>query len=388
MQKVFLIITGDRYPNGDAGAIRTHSFAKILQCTGYVPVVIGMGEMTDFKERQYEGISYYSLRYSLDNFILKVLGRLLYCHNAKRIIKQYPKAELSGIMYVSGGKKVFFWIKKFADQNRIPLYHDCVEWFSPSEFSNGEKNSMYRFTDQLNKEYIDQSFGVIAISSYLEEHFKKRKIKTIRVPVIMDVEHIQCKKNTNKEYVKIAYAGAMGGKDKINYFIKALEQLSTKELEKLRLYIIGSTLENYEKDFGKIPDYIKERSIIFTGRISRTEVLEHLQSTDFTILLRPEQERYAKAGFPTKVVESLASGTPVICNYTSDLSLYLRNMKDSIEVESYSVEACVKALKCALQTTQEEREVMQSNARKTAEDHFDWRLYSYQMEHFWKADMN
>lgn len=48
----------------------------------------------------------------------------------------------------------------------------------------------------------------------------------------------------------------------------------------------------------KIPE------IIAHGRVSREEVTQALSNSDFSILLRPSNERYTKAGFPTKSVDA------------------------------------------------------------------------------------
>ena len=42
-----LLVTFDKYPNGDAGAIRVHMFAKILNEAGYETFVISMGKSTN-----------------------------------------------------------------------------------------------------------------------------------------------------------------------------------------------------------------------------------------------------------------------------------------------------------------------------------------------------
>lgn len=81
------------------------------------------------------------------------------------------------------------------------------------------------------------------------------------------------------------------------------------------------------------------------GRISRTEVLEDIKCLTFSILLREENLRYAKAGFPTKVVESLFCKTPVICNISSDLAKYLNDGENSMIVETCSSEGLAQVLR-------------------------------------------
>ena len=50
MKETFMVVTGDAYPEGNAGAVRTHAFAKILSESGYSPFIIGMGSSTSFQK--------------------------------------------------------------------------------------------------------------------------------------------------------------------------------------------------------------------------------------------------------------------------------------------------------------------------------------------------
>ena len=61
MKDTFMVVTGDAYPEGNAGAVRTHAFAKILSESGYSPFIIGMGSSTSFQKREYDGILFASL---------------------------------------------------------------------------------------------------------------------------------------------------------------------------------------------------------------------------------------------------------------------------------------------------------------------------------------
>ena len=146
-------------------------------------------------------------------------------------------------------------------------------------------------------------------------------------------------------------------------------------LSLIEMVIIGCTQDEYEEKFGKIGGGLINRQVFFKGRIERGEVLRYLEKADFTMLMRPPEERYAKAGFPTKVVESLAAGIPIICNYSSDLSLYLSDCQNAVIVEDYSVLSCSKALKKAIELLPEKRAQMRLAARETAEKYFDYTMY-------------
>lgn len=388
MNENFIIVTANRYPNGDAGAIRQHAFAKIFQEIGYCPVVIGLGETTRFKCKTYDGVSYYSLRYENGGIVFRILGRMLFLHNLKRILSKVPKETIKGILVVSGGESVFKYIEKLSQQYDIPIYHDSVEWYSPSEFKKGKKDLSYIQNERLNTRIISEKYRVFAISRYLENAFSNRNIRTLRVPVIMDIVNIDCiKHKPNDEIIRIVYAGQIGGKDQLAEFVQAIELLKREDAQRIQLRIIGINKEQYENKFGKVKAELIDNQIYFMGRISREKVLEELQNTHFTVLIRPAHERYAQAGFPTKVVESLSTSTPVICNYTSDLCLYLRDGYNSIILNNNTVEACKEAIQRILLLSGDEMTAMQCNARETAEQYFDWKLYVNNFNEFCREQL-
>ena len=105
------------------------------------------------------------------------------------------------------------------------------------------------------------------------------------------------------------------------------------------------------------------------------EVSEWLLQSDFTVLLR-EDRRFARAGFPSKVPESLAHGVPVLCNMTGDMALYLLDGRECVEVSAPTAEAFAGALRRALALQPGRVAEMKRNARRRAEEDFDYRNYT------------
>ena len=101
-----------------------------------------------------------------------------------------------------------------------------------------------------------------------------------------------------------------------------------------------------------------------------------MQKADYTLLLRDASLRYAKAGFPTKIVESLSCGTPPVCNLSSDLSLYLKDGENAVLAENHSPEAFCVALRTVLSFSSDERNSMRLSARKTAREQFDYKIFA------------
>ena len=100
------------------------------------------------------------------------------------------------------------------------------------------------------------------------------------------------------------------------------------------------------------------------------------------MLLRPAQERYAKAGFPTKVVEAMAHGVAMLCNLSSDLSEYLVDGENALIAADEGVDAVRAALLRAAALPGEEILRLRRAARDLAERAFDVRCYLADMERF------
>ena len=379
MKNVFIIVSGNRYPEGDAGAVREHAFALILKELGYTPIVVSMGPSTNFIMKTYDGVSYYSLRYKKQNIIFRVLGRFLYNKNLNKILKRIDKTEIKGIMYVSGGRKTSKFVRKFTLKNSINLYHDSVEWYSPEEFPDGEENKAYQANNRLNTEIVGKGWRTVAISSYLYEHFKDKCDKVIRIPVIMNVSSIEYNLKSSKldEKLKFAYAGSPGTKDYLAEIISGFAMLSSENINKIELHIAGVTKEQLVsvckakvEDIDKLGD-----ALVIYGRLPREKAVQKVREADFSLLLRDENLRYAKAGFPTKIVESLSCATPPMCNYSSDLSMYLFDGQNAFIVGGNKAKDVNETLVRILNFDRNLLPKIRENARKTAEENFDYTKY-------------
>lgn len=372
-----LIVSYGKYPNGNAGAVRQHTFAKLYQECGFDVVVIGMGDSTDFQLKEYDGVKYISFRKDPNHTVNKVLNWLLYGQRLKKFLRTCGMEFTDILVIKTYFASVLAWIKRYAKKKGIRLYHDSVEWYSPEEFRMKQYDIAYRKNNRLNTKQIDESFKVIAISRYLFDHYRSRNIDTMRIPVIMDPESVSCDKNAAGDKLVISYAGRIGKKDYIANILQGMLLLNEDEKSKLEFRLMGANTQQVSEITGISTDVLEEnrQMIHCMGRVPRPVVLENLQQTDFTVLIRDSSLRYAKAGFPTKVVESLMSGTPVICNLSSDLGEYLVDGENAVIVKDMTPEAICEALRVALTFSPEKKKEMQAAARSTAEKYFDYRNY-------------
>ena len=100
---------------------------------------------------------------------------------------------------------------------------------------------------------------------------------------------------------------------------------------------------------------------------------------DFQLFIRPNR-RSSNAGFPTKMGESMAVGTPVITNNTGDIELYLTDSENGYMLRGNGIEAVRTVLDQILKLCVEDYVEMRKRARITAEQVFDYHKYVYCVE--------
>ena len=380
-----LIVTIDQFPSGDAGSVRLLSFCEILKDLGHEVIVIGQADVQPYVSHSYRGFEYFSLRSVSKKYSSRIMNYIGNKNRMKKIITKLSETKkIDSILITLLPINSLFYLKKLARRNNIKLFHDSVEWFSPQNFKWGFLSIFYLINELWNRVLIDHQFSVISISSFLDNHFSARNIRSIRIPVILDTSEIAFRKHTNSDRLEILYAGSPAKKDYLKEIIEGMTLLNEEERKRIKLQLIGVKLHQLVGQCNVNPNHIKicKESLQIVGRIPREEVIKYLNSADFTVLLRSSKLRYAKAGFPTKVAESLATATPVICNLTSDLEFYLKDGKNSIIVESATAYSFMIALRKALALSKDEKQEMCLKARQTAEMYFDFKIYTKQIEKF------
>jgi len=149
------------------------------------------------------------------------------------------------------------------------------------------------------------------------------------------------------------------------------------------LHLVGVTNEEARRLYGcDQADFDGTRArVICHGRVAQTEVPRMLADSDFSVLLRPDK-RYAHAGFPTKLAESLSAGTPAIVNATSDIAEYVRDGREGLIVQGYSPEAFAVKLREATVLPRERILTMKHLAKDRARELFDYHSYCPALHRF------
>ena len=247
--------------------------------------------------------------------------------------------EVKAIVAYNYPAIALYKLRSYCRKNNIRIIADCTEWYSTRGSSVAFK--IIKGLDSFLRMRIIQKRldGLIVISKFLESYYKDH-INTIRIPPLVDLDEKKWESNNSKTRdtnLRMVYSGSPGkNKDKINYIIEALY-----ELDKYSNYvfnIVGITKEQYINYYPEHKTKLSalEERIVFLGRISHFDSLNALKNSDFSIFIR-EKSRLTMAGFPTKFVESISCGIPVITTDTSDIGEYFSDEKNGFFLDANSL---------------------------------------------------
>ena len=368
------------YPDGGAAARRILGNVQTLQVLGYV-VTVASGQMDEVNHQAdtVNDVEVVSLNERTAEYMPRLLKHMAYLTMGKKTIAWLDSLETKPVAVIlySGYSPYLIHLLLWSRRNNVRLIFDAVEWYDPGSILGWA--SPY----QLNIEFamrclLPRLHGVISISDYLNAYYLKKNSLSVNVPPTLDVLNTECRVDevNCQRTLELVYSGSPGRKDLLNNILEAVFILNA---EGTRVHI---TVAGVSESEGLLYSSVRARlntvfseCITFIGLVSHQSSLALLRAADFSVLLRNDA-RYSRAGFPTKFVESMASGTPVIANITSDLHRHLHEAKTGFICNGPSPEDLVDSVKRALAQSNGERLDMRSRCRKLAEECFDFRKYT------------
>lgn len=178
----------------------------------------------------------------------------------------------------------------------------------------GKKYDIKRFC-RLNK-FVD---SYMLLTEQMTEKIDVRDKPYMVVEGIIDSnvfdENERLKQTLKKDnYLKyIVYTGAMNQKYGIVNLVEAFEKLSG---EHYRLVLCGK---------GDLDQYVREKAaedtrILVLGQVTAETAREWMLRADILVNPREDNEEYTKYSFPSKDIEYLTTGNPVIANVLNGMS--------------------------------------------------------------------
>jgi glycosyltransferase involved in cell wall biosynthesis len=383
------------FPIGDAAGARVLGIGKALRACGY-DVVFGGGEAQGRPEDLCDDSVY---RFQGFEYVPQANLSRDYAHPWRRAgqvlregkgtvdwIQGYRARGIAAIVGYVPSTPLQLRLRRFARQNSIPLILDINEWPGSINLPGGRFGARHLDSEFRLRWLNKRGASVIAISSFLADYYERAGCRVVRVPPLVDLQDPKWNEPASVQDsgkpLRLIYAGSPGNKDLLGSIVAGL-RLYEGGARAVELHLVGVTNEEARRLYGcDQADFDGTRArVICHGRVAQTEVPRMLADSDFSVLLRPDK-RYAHAGFPTKLAESLSAGTPAIVNATSDIAEYVRDGREGLIVQGYSPEAFAVKLREATVLPRERILTMKHLAKDRARELFDYHSYCPALHRF------
>jgi len=345
---IVIIFAGD-FPIGGAYSNRMHGFAKGFIELGHTVhfLIIYPGHKKfdeNHLEGEYDKVKYLNLsRESIipDKIVKKIKTLIIGIKN----LLQYLKTEnnKNKIDVVISGMDLFlpsFLLSFFCKKHKIQFYREYNEYpMQELEY----KRKIPIITEIHYKIFFNLFDGLLLISKPLVKYFKGNILyshkKIFIIPILVDQNRFN---NSELDKVKknIVFIGDIyGTKDGTNILVEAFKKVHSN-IPDQKLILIGDISNNVLFNQFKIRylnDEIKDK-VVFTGFIHKEKVSSFLNEARVLALARPANKQ-AEAGFPTKLGEYLATGSPVICTKVGDIPDYLFDKVNAFMAEPGSIDS-------------------------------------------------
>lgn len=370
MKDKILYLGSFELPDKNAAAQRVISNSKIFRDLGYDVILLGLSKSIHSKQVfEYEGFKCVNLRYPHNpkewyDYLFTTNDYVDYLSELKPsllVAYNHPAVALS---------KLNKWGKK----NNCKVLSDCTEWFEL------RGNLLFRTikgwdTKKRMTQVHCELDGVIAISRFLQDYYLQRNCNVLLLPPLVDKKEKKWNVNRgkNNDTISLVYAGSSGeaARDNLPSIILALSDIRDSEHMQIKLSVIGMTEKQYKEKFSIQNESVENGFVQFIGRVPHATVLEVLANSDYSIFVR-NSSITVEAGFPTKFVEAISSGTLVLTNLSSNIKDFLREGENGFVLDFSSQESLKSSLLIPLKKDKAEiikiRETMNT-------DLFDYRSY-------------
>ena len=329
MDKYVLYIGNFPLPDKGASSQRVISNAKIIKSLGYKPIIVGFEKELE-KDNQ-RSFSFHGIDFISHNYPISTKQWLLSLIDIKQIVIIINNILASGnevncVIAYNYSAIALNRLRKYLKKNNIKCYGDCTEWYDTAHLI-GIKKLAKKLDTSFRMRYVQKKLdGLIVISTYLENYYKKQR--TILIPPLVDREFLPKNVEQYKKFT-ISYCGAPFAKDKLDLIVDLVSNIEFS----VNLIVAGVTKEQFIDQY-KYKKNISD-NITFMGRVSHEESLLIMAKSHYSCFFR-ENTRKSNAGFSTKFVESISVGTPVITNDTSDLSYWIDKLDAGTIVKDFN----------------------------------------------------
>lgn len=294
------------------------------------------------EEKKIDNINWHYLKRSGG----RILRTISIMPQVNKIMKKMEIKD-SIILFDTINPSVVRTVEKINEKYHIPAIGICTD--SPSNISGTKRSyTLYLLKHTSNCE------GYIALTEGLNNLFNPTNKPSYIFEGIVEDRNFEVKE---KEKPYIFFGGALLEKYGVYNLIHAFKQLNNPDID---LIICG-----HHGDKTKIKDEIKgQDNIKFLELLPLNKVLELEQGALCSVNPRPYSEDLDRFSIPSKTLEYMSMGSPVISIKNS--ILMKRFPKEVMWMESNSESDILKALKKMINLSDEERKIMGEKLKNRA----------------------
>lgn len=293
---------------------------------------------------------------------IPILKQLSVAINIKKNVKKWIK-DMQGVnnkfvVVDASFVSVLPFIYKIIIKNKIPIigiFADIYDYMFDTVNQTKKLKIVKKITLKKMKKVYDSFCGYVFITEQMDNLINHLNKPYIVLEGLLDEEIFKDIKIKSKKTNTIMYAGGINEK----YGIKELFKCFLKDTMKdYKLILCGN---------GDLSEYIeknkfKSNNIKYLGAISHEEVLRLEKEVNVLINTRPIEDEYTKYSFPSKTIEYMFSGTPVLTtNLPGIPSEYKKYL---FFLEKVDAETMEKSIKEILSKEKEELEQFGKNAKE------------------------
>lgn len=223
------------------------------------------------------------------------------------------------------------------------------------------------------------SAGLLVISQGIRHYYQELGMPRSGIyllPVLIDADQYEkggvtaFKKLEGARY--LLNSGSFSEKDGLSYLIRAIAGVRN-DYHDIRLVFTGHTTSDVEKRILEIAGENSRDWIVFTGHLSRDALIWCYKNALGLLSCRSDSD-YANYGFPTKLAEYLATGTPVVATKVGDVTEYLRDGETAYLAEPENTDSIEQAIGRLIKDPVTAADTGRAGAR-VARDTFDYRVH-------------
>ncbi|AEE20740.1 glycosyltransferase [Dokdonia sp. 4H-3-7-5] len=384
-----IYIGGFELPDKNAAAHRVIANGKLLRDIGYNVHFMGISNERIYCNKTFYGFNSSALKYP--NSIISWFEYITTFKDYIKLIESYSNVHSIICYNLPSGS--LYRLLKYCKKKEIKIFSDCTEWYIAPKTGNFLARTVKSWDIKLRMNNLHIKLdGVIAISSYLDTYYSNQGVQTLQIPPLIDKEDSKWPTNIlqkNNTTVNLIYSGSPFAltkgsevKDRLDLIIDGLYLIS-KTFTDFKLTILGMDLSGFLIVF---PDYKDKllslgELIDWKGRVPHNEALDLLKKSDFSIFLR-DTNLVTTAGFPTKFVEALSCGIPVLTNRNSNLADYLIEGKNGFWIDTSSEDSVYDSLSEVFKINKNDLKILKESVLK--DKIFDYRSYMTVFENFLK----